>query len=109
MSQSVEQINEALAGFTDIEELSLGPRSRQERYDLRVVLTDARGGRIALNCGDVSGLKITDFGGGLSQILCLRAEDVRSRRLDRVSFHFADKERDTVAFDCATVDVERSS
>jgi hypothetical protein len=109
MIRSVGQINEALAGFTDVEELSLGPRSIQGQYALRIILADPRGNRVILRCEDISGLKITDFGGGLSQFLCLRAVDIRDRQLDRVRFHFADKERNAIEFDCGSADVETRS
>ena len=109
MNRSVEQLNEALAGFAHIDELRLSMPSNQGRYDLRLVLTDSRGDKIVLNCGEISSLRIADFGGGLSQFLGLRVMDVRGRQLDRVSFHFSEGERDTIAFDCATATIETVS
>jgi hypothetical protein len=108
MSLPVEQINEALAGFTDIEELSLGPRSLQGQYDLRVVLY--RCSRQQHRASLRRHLRPKDnrlWRRPLSGPV-LRAEDMRGTQLDRVSFHFVDKERDTVAFDCTTVDIKRS-
>ena len=107
MSPSVVEINVALAGFADVEELSLGPRSPEGRYDLRIVLSDPKRNTVVLNCGDVSSLKIADFGGGLSQFLCLRAVDLRDRQLDKVMFHFSDEERNAIEFDCGSAAIER--
>jgi hypothetical protein len=106
MNQSAERINEVLAGFTDVEELSLGPRGFRERYDLQIVLTDSHGDGVVLKCANVSGLRIADFVGGLSQFLCLRAKDQRVRQLDRIKFHFVDEERKSIEFDCEAAEIE---
>src|ERR1017187_2698497 len=108
MSRSLGRINELITGFTDVEELTIGPRSPAGRYELRILLADPQGNSVVLKCGDVSNLKIADFGGGLTQFLCLRVVDLRDRQLERVRFHLSEEERNAIEFDCATVDIEKS-
>jgi hypothetical protein len=105
MKLSVEQINRAIPGLTDVVELKLQCDTSTGKYELTLVLLGAEGKTVALKCKDISNFSLSKFGGGLTQFLCLRAEDVRARQLDRVSFHFADLERASIAFDCADATV----
>jgi hypothetical protein len=99
---SASQINNAIAGFTDVVELSI-PRQRDDSgYDLALTLTNADGVAVRLECFDVSSLAMVEFGGRLTQLLCLRAEDVRPAQLDRVALRFLDLERGTISFDCSS-------
>lgn len=105
MIQSTDEINEALAGFTDVISLETVAAGAQWSYDLRITLANASGKAVVLHCEDVSSLHISEFGGGLTQFLVLRGRDVREKQLDRVRFHFCDLERGAIAFDCVTADV----
>ena len=105
MIKSIEQVNDALRGFADVRDLVVRMDSHSQKYDLTLVLADSSGRCIKLVCVDTSSLQIRDFGGGLSQFLVMRATDVRDRQLDRVSFHFADLERNAIDFDCITASV----
>ena len=71
-------------------------------YDLALTLTNPDGLTVRLECFDVSSLAMVEFGGGLTQFLCLRAEDVRPAQLDRVALRFVDLERGTISFDCSS-------
>jgi hypothetical protein len=68
---SVNGINETLKGFTDVAELSLISGENLDKYDLKILLFDGNGGRLLLTCKDVSNLRISEFGGGLTQFLAL--------------------------------------
>jgi hypothetical protein len=105
LKDSASQINDAIATFTDVVELTLSS-SGESGYDLKLVLTNRYKARVTLECMDVSGLAIAEFGGGLTQFLCLRAEDVKDAQLDRVALRFSDLERGVVAFDCASARVK---
>lgn len=105
MDDSVLQINGALAGYTDVLSVSLSSSGAALGYSLSLAMADSDGAAIILHCDDVSNLTIRDFGGGLAQFLCLRATDVRNIQHDRVAFHFADLERNAVAFDCSAASV----
>ena len=105
MIRSIEQINEALAGFTDVISLEIVATRAQWAYALRITLADASGETVLLFCEDISSLRVSEFGGGLTQFLVLRGRDVREDQLDRVKFHFRDVERGAIAFDCMSADV----
>ncbi len=102
---SVIQLNSALSGFTDVTELRLLADPSTGAYGIKLTLEDSAGASVTLNCSNVSGLSLSEFGGGLTQFLALRAEDVREKQLDRVAIHFADMERAAIAFDCSSADV----
>ena len=99
------QINKTIAGFTDLVELTIS-RFTGSGYELRLVLANTELAGVHLECSDVSNLKIAEFGGGLTQFVCLRAEDVRAAQLDRVTLQFADLVRGMIAFDCSFASVK---
>ena len=106
MKLSAEQISQSIAGFTDVVELKLQADPSSGKYELTLALSDAQGKEVVLNCKDVSNLALSEVGGGLTQFLSLRAQDVSSQQLDRVSFHFDDVERGTIHFDCADANID---
>jgi hypothetical protein len=99
-STSVDEINEDLKGFSSLVELGLTSEQSLGKYDLKIILANDEGRTLLLHCKDVSSLRLSEFGGGLTQILALRCEDVRAQQHDRVTIHFADLERDTLNFNC---------
>lgn len=104
MKNSASQINNAIAGFADVFEFTIS-WSLESGYALILVLADSDRTGVKLECSDVSNLAIAEFGGGLTQFLCLRAEDVRAAQLDRITLRFADLERGAIAFNCASASV----
>jgi hypothetical protein len=106
MKFSAERINQSIAGFTDVVELKLQMDPSSGKYELTLALSDAQGKVAVLKCKDVSNLALSEVGGGLTQFLSLRAQDVRERQLDRVSFHFADVGRGSILFDCADASID---
>ena len=108
MKTTSEEINAAIAGYTDVVTLELHLDVLTGFYELRLELCDANNDSLILSCQDVSNLRIVEFGGGLTQFLGLRCDDVRSRQIDREAFHFADHERETVNFYCSSMYLKRS-
>src|SRR5580704_9046486 len=102
MMQSVEEINRVLAGFSDVQELAISFEPAFGTYSLKLVLAGASEHTITLQFGEIRDLRLIEFGGGLTQILGLRAYDVRARQFDRIVYHFTDCEREQIAFDCRT-------
>jgi hypothetical protein len=100
-----ESINEALRGFTDVMGLSLIIDPVSGKYQLTLELADAGSRSIHLRCADVSSLRLSAFGGGLTQFLQFRCCDVSSQQLDRVALRFSDNENETVLFDCARCEI----
>ena len=105
MKASASQINNSIANFTDVVDLSLSSSSGGG-YDLKLVLTNSDHIHVTLECFDVSNFAIAEFGGGLTQFLCFRAEDVSGAQLDRVALRFSDLERGTIRFDCSSATVK---
>jgi hypothetical protein len=105
MIRSIEQINESLAGFSDVVSLEIAATRARSADALRITLANSSGETVVLFCEDVSGLHLAEFGGGSNQFLVLRGRNVRDEQLDRVTFHFCDVERDAIAFDCVSADV----
>jgi hypothetical protein len=56
----------------------------------------------------VSQLSLTDFGGGVTQLLCLRATDIRDKQLDRLNLSVSDVERNSISFLCQSAQVSPS-
>ncbi len=57
---------------------------------------------LRLTCCGVSGLSLHGFGGGLTQVLCLRGTDIRDQQHDRLNFAFTDLEDNVITFRCRT-------
>jgi hypothetical protein len=77
VKDSASEINNAIESFTDVVELRISS-SAGRGYELTLMLANTDRAVAKLECSDVSNLRIAEFGGGLTQLLCLRAEDVRA-------------------------------
>jgi hypothetical protein len=62
---SAPQINNAIAGFTDVVELSIPRRRDDGDYNLAVTLTNSDAVAVRLECFDISSLSMLEIGGGL--------------------------------------------
>jgi hypothetical protein len=68
---------------------------------------EAAEGLVELRFGHVRDLELSGLGGGLTQLLCLRARDVRSAQWDRVSYEVEDLERRAIFFRCKELHASR--
>jgi len=97
------ELKKAMFGFTIVTKLSLDVN--RQNWSTTLVLELAKGeqqdsGSIRVTFRGVSGLKLVDFGGGLTQFLHLDVKDLRNQQLDSVSFHIYEEERGTISFMC---------
>ncbi|HEY2861353.1 MAG TPA: helix-turn-helix domain-containing protein [Terracidiphilus sp.] len=106
MNASAQDVNNAIFGYSEVLEFSLLTDVSTGFYDLKLKLGNATEIAIVLFCRDVSNLSLTKFGGGLTQVLALRATDVSENQLDRVAIHFRDVESGEIEFDCSSIVVE---
>lgn len=55
---------------------------------------------ISLEFSKVSNLALKDFGGGATQLLCLRLESIAYQQLDQVNYFVNELERGVLSFFC---------
>ena len=104
---TADELNAALVDFGDVLELGISSGYPVGSYDLRIVLfSNVEAKSIALVCQCISNLRIRQFGGGLTQFITLRAEDVSANQSDRVRLHISDWDGD-FEVDCLTASVEQ--
>gem|GEM_PF-4644509 len=53
--------------------------------------------------GGVAELSINKIGGGISQALLLKVEDIRDKQWDRLNYKVYDAEREAISFCCRTI------
>lgn len=98
----VDSANELLSGHTDVLSVTFTSEPPLWSCAVSVVLLDASrdGPGIVLRCSDVSRFSLSELGGGLTQLLCLRVRDVAHEGRDRVRFVVEDLERESMWLEC---------
>ena len=102
---------ELLAGFTTIENMSFDCHPPNNQCDLTFALrrdSVDEGALLALKFHGVSLLRITGFGGGLTQVMNLRIEDIRESQWQNLNFSVSDREDDRVSFLCQSIECIRA-
>jgi hypothetical protein len=103
-------LNGQLRGFTVVLSLSLGGKDECSTYDLVLHLAEssAVGSRaIAVVFVEVTSLSVSDFGGGLTQLLHLHVIDVGHHQRDRVSLEVTELERGSLSLSCRRAEILR--
>lgn len=99
---NLESANDQLVGYTDL--LSLAFTSEPDCWSCTVSITllsaKRDGSSIVLTCSDASRFSLSRFGGGMTQLLCLRIRSVAHEGRDRVRFVVEDLEREAIWFEC---------
>ncbi|WP_119303170.1 hypothetical protein [Dongia deserti] len=94
-SPSAFKIVEKLAFFAaDVE---------STRYDLDIVLLTDKSTmqyRVSIRFENVIGLKVKDFGGGLTQVMGLYIQDISEKGWDRQNWEIGDFEHSVISFRC---------
>lgn len=105
-------INELLTGFITVEAMSFTSLAPDNRCDLMLALRRdlvGDGPLLSLNFHGVALLHLSDFGGGLTQVMSLRVEDVRERQWEYLNYSVFDLEDDRVSFLCRSIECVESS
>jgi hypothetical protein len=55
----------------------------------------------------VSGLSLKKFGGGLTQVLYLTADNIKDRQLDQIAYQVSELERDSISFMCGSIEITK--
>ena len=100
MQMTIENANDTLRGFTDVLSLEFNWSLTECRYDFKLVLTNDSSQKRTLLCNGVSGVKLSRFGGGMSQFMLLKLIDVRAHQWDRVSYKLRELEHEAIFLRC---------
>ncbi len=103
-------VNDLLRGHTVLLRLGFETLDGAATYQLRLELAQSESfgsPAVSVTFNDVSNLCLSEFGGGLTQILCLSVADIRDRQWDRANFEVFDAERQTISFTCGSVGAVR--
>jgi hypothetical protein len=60
---------------------------------------------VRVRFSSVSNLSIREFGGGITQVMCLVIEDVREWQCENVVYRVSESEHDTISFLCRDVSI----
>lgn len=104
--------NELLAGFTTVESMSFASLAPDNQCDLTFALrrdSVDEGPLLSLRFHGVALLNLSDFGGGLTQVMCLRVEDIRGRQWEYLNYSVSDLEDNRVRFLCRSIECIESS
>lgn len=107
-----EILNRHLAGQTIVKELRFETEMECGNCNLDLHLTnnemDSRRS-VILHCGGVSELCLKGFGGGVTQILCLRARSISHFQSDRINYIVEDLERGDFHLKCLSLELIKGS
>jgi hypothetical protein len=62
---------------------------------------------VSIQFDTVAGLTLSEFGGGITQILSLDVRDISRHQWDRQTYQVVDLERNAISFRCQSYDVLR--
>ena len=99
-------LNDALSGFTVLLQLAFAALDEASTYRLPLELAESESvgsSAISVTFDDVSNLCLSEFGGGLTQLLHLRIVDIRDRQWDRSKFEVSEVERQVISFRCRSI------
>lgn len=108
---NIERANELLSRFTGVLSLEFASHPPGWAYSLRLKLADHADdtARLVLICDDVSQLQLSGFGGGYTQVQCLRIRGIVHHQLDRARYvieNLVEVEGTSFSFVCNTFQIE---
>ena len=97
-------------GFTFL--VSLAFETDMATGDCSLILDLAEGATpgsqaVSIRFESVAGLTLSEFGGGITQILSLDVRDISGQQWDRQAYEVVDLERNAISFRCQSYDVSR--
>ncbi|KAA3606478.1 MAG: hypothetical protein DWQ01_17615 [Planctomycetota bacterium] len=111
MMKEIKKINAALAPLTVVHRMEFKTNLESGKCSLVLELVDDDIEPIAgiiLEAGLVSDFWVKGFGGGVTQILCLRVRDVRHLQHDGVKYVLEDLENQAFNLKCMSLIVRKS-
>jgi hypothetical protein len=98
-----KELNEKWRGFTTVLRLEFSVELPSGSCTLTLELMRGdigKGEVLVVEFLDVAALSLKDFGGGLTQLLLLRVDDIMYKQLDRRNYEVRELERDSLSFVC---------
>ena len=97
-----KELNDKWRGFTTVLrlEFSVELPSGSCTLSLELMRGVEKGDVLAVEFLDVAALSLKDFGGGMTQLLLLRVDDIMDKQLDRRNYEVRELERDSLSFVC---------
>jgi hypothetical protein len=95
-----KRVMEYLSGYTNMRELSLRAAPPDWKYQLSLRLENKIGGERQVDFMDVSGVSLKEIGGGMTQFMLLKIEDVSKYQLDRIQYKISEIEHGRISFSC---------
>lgn len=99
--------NELLAGLTVVGSITFTSLAPDNQCELTLTMRRdevSEGGLLTLRFHGVAVLNISDFGGGLTQVMHLHVEDVGARQWERINYSISDLENNRLAFLCRSIE-----
>lgn len=108
----VAEMNEALASATVIRRIEYRTCLSSGRCDALIELVDAAPISkvcVTITAHDIMRWSLSELGGGISQLMCLRVTDVSDAQHDRVRYLLEDLEDQRLEIRCAALSVHRAT
>jgi hypothetical protein len=109
MSDIAEKINQEVFGFSSVISINVFcdefSGNDYPTYNLHLLLENEKKERIQLLCKEITELNMQHF----HQFPFLRAHDISTHQLDRVTLKFTEEEFNAIAFTCRSAEVRTNA
>jgi len=109
---TLDEVNSAIRGFTILRRLEFAANEDLSDYTLLLELVDRPRPpytSVSVQFYGVSELVAKDLGGGLTQLLFLKVQDISELQIDRARFRVDELERNSLLFVCESLRLLPSS
>ncbi len=100
---TADELNSTLRGLSVLRRFEFVANDDCSSYSLLLALAEGEESNsrtLQVEFGGVSRLTVRGFGGGLTQLLMIRIEDIHGRGWDRAYFQVDELERNSLSFVC---------
>jgi hypothetical protein len=107
---SADSISSSIQGFVFVSRLTFESNLESGECKLALQLAAGRAAdsdAVEMEFDGVADLSLKEFGGGVTQLMLLRARDIRSQQWDRLALEIVDREHERILFRCRSASVRR--
>ena len=98
----------SLTGFVDVRRLSFANEDDDAVVEIELRTTRPTSDTLVLRCVGVSGFRLSDFGGGVTQVGELAVETISKNQLQGLRWEVRDFEKDRLHLYCRDVEIRAS-